>query len=89
MTAGTLGANAYGPVEFKDLSNFNIFSGQEDFLGGKVGKTPEAGHTMVALFNVKIGEEDRPLVVVVLDSANEGADVAALKEAVVQAYGNR
>ncbi|MFA6408408.1 MAG: L,D-transpeptidase family protein, partial [Candidatus Paceibacterota bacterium] len=33
------------------FSNFNLFSGSPDFIGGKVGQTNSAGNTMVSIFS--------------------------------------
>ncbi len=86
ITSGKVEANAYGPAEFKDLENFNIFGGAPDFLGGKVGEIPAAGETMLALFSEKLSGADRPLAVLVLGSKNKAADILALKNAVLNAY---
>lgn len=86
ITAGTLGPNVYGPSEYPDLKNFNVFNGQPDFLGGKVGMTNEAGETMLAIFNENLAGTTRPVAIITLGSASSSADVAKIKEDVVSAY---
>lgn len=86
ITSGTVGDNAYGPSEFKDLGNFNVFAGQPDFLGGKVGETGEAGQTMLAIWNETLGGEVRPVVIVALGSKDKVADVSAIRDAVIRNY---
>ncbi len=87
ITSGTLGGNVYGPTEFKDLKNFNVFTGEADFVGGKVGKTNEAGETMLAIFNENFEGTERPIAIIVLGSGNKADDVRNLKNAILNAYG--
>lgn len=86
ITSGTVGANAYGPSEFKDLNNFNVFAGQANFLGGKVGETEQAGQTMLAIWNENLGGEVRPMVIVVLGSKDKITDVNAIRDTVIKNY---
>jgi D-alanyl-D-alanine carboxypeptidase len=56
------------------------FVNDPNFLGGKTGRTPEAGETMITLMQVS----NRPLAIIVLGSqyGNREADTRALIEAV-------
>lgn len=61
------------------FGNFNVFTGNPAFLGGKTGYTDEARETMVALFaaNVKnVGE--RKVAIIVLGSSDRKQDVTKL-----------
>jgi lipoprotein-anchoring transpeptidase ErfK/SrfK len=78
ISAGTVGDNAYGPSQFTDLENFNVFNGQADFIGGKVGETTAAGQTIVSLFNETLNGQTRPIVIVALGSTSNAADARAI-----------
>jgi len=38
--------------KWKTLTNINNFAGESDFIGGKTGFIDEAGHNLIALFNI-------------------------------------
>jgi lipoprotein-anchoring transpeptidase ErfK/SrfK len=60
------------------FKNFNLFSDSANFIGGKVGKTPEAKETMVSVFLVPINGVARRIAVIVLKSDDYRADTAKL-----------
>ncbi len=60
------------------IGNFNVFADKEGFLGGKTGYTDEARETMVALFEVPVGNDMRTIGIIVLSSADRKADVEKL-----------
>jgi D-alanyl-D-alanine carboxypeptidase len=60
------------------LANFNKFIDRPDFIGGKVGYTDEADHTMVSLFSFKIGDQTRRVAFIVLHSADQTEDIKKL-----------
>lgn len=52
MTTDNNDPNAYGPSQFAGaLQNFNVFIGDPDFVGGKVGINGAAGDTILSVFN--------------------------------------
>jgi hypothetical protein len=51
MTTNSNDVNVYGPSVFTNLQNFNVFAGQSDFVGGKVGVNGGAHDTIVSVFN--------------------------------------
>ena len=51
MTTNNNDVNFYGPSVFTNLQNFNVFVGQPDFIGGKVGINGGAHDTIVSVFN--------------------------------------
>ena len=55
---------------FKDLKNLNCFSGNENFVGGKIGKTPEAGGTSISILEIDFKGEKRPIAIIILGSSN-------------------
>ncbi len=67
-TTGKVGHGAYGAVLYGDLKNFNAFEEDARFVGGKVGQTEEAGKTMLAILNLSFGGEERPVVVILLNT---------------------
>lgn len=60
------------------FNNFNSFSGDKNFVGGKTGYTRDANGTMASIFNVKIGGKTRPVALIVLNSDNREQDTKAL-----------
>ena len=65
---------------FKDLKNLNCFSGNENFVGGKIGKTPEAGGTSISILEVEFRGEKRPIAILVLGSLNVCEDSEKILE---------
>lgn len=86
ITSNTVGYNAYGDSQFADLQNFNVFTGQPGFIGGKVGQTTAAGKTIVSLFSEKLEGETRPIVIIALGSADNAADARAILAHVQATY---
>lgn len=78
ITSGSIQNSIYGESGFADIQNFNDFVGQKDFFGGKNGKTEAAEQTNLSVFNMKVGEITRPVVVIVLGSQDARADAQAL-----------
>jgi len=78
LSAGTLTTSAYDAPDFYDLQNFNIFAGEPNFIGGKIGKSTAAGETMVALFNLTNNGVTHPIAIVALGSPNIEADIRTL-----------
>jgi D-alanyl-D-alanine carboxypeptidase len=52
--------------------------GRGDFLGGKNGFTDEARKTLLSLFKVGVGEDERVIVIVVLGSEDHTNDTLKL-----------
>ena len=78
ITSGKLKNSAYGSSLFSNLQNFNDFSEESSFLGGKVGQTTVAGETGLYVFKLMIDSEERPIVIIVLDSSDRKADAEAI-----------
>src|SRR3989344_3926305 len=78
ITSDTVGYNAYGDSQFKDLENFNVFPGQPGFVGGKVGQTTAAGKTIISIFNETLEGQTRPIVIIALGSRDNAAYARAL-----------
>ncbi len=60
------------------FENYNLFSGLSSFVGGKVGKTGQAGETMISIFNVPVGSGERRVAIIVLDSQDYKSDTQSL-----------
>jgi hypothetical protein len=80
MSSGHLTDSVYGKPSFEDLSNLNLFGGNPDFVGGKMGKTDAAGETMLAVFNLELNGEERPVAIVMLGSADVRSDILKVVE---------
>ena len=65
---------------FENLGNFNCFYREPDFIGGKIGKTSAAKETMIAIFKMKFGEEERPVALIVLGADDACGEVQKLKD---------
>jgi len=77
-SAGKLDWSVYGSTIFQDLKNFNIFTDDLDFIGGKVGETIEAKQTILSIFELDLGGEKRPVVIIVLGSDDNAKDARAI-----------
>ncbi|MFA6458907.1 MAG: L,D-transpeptidase family protein [Candidatus Paceibacterota bacterium] len=78
ITAGKLKDSAYGSSGFSDMSNFNDFTDNEYFLGGKNGKTTAAAESNLSVFEFPVGNTKRPVVTIVLRSQDGKTDSETL-----------
>jgi len=69
------------------FTNFNIFSDDSDFVGGKTGYTQAANETMLSVFKLQVGNDKYNVAFIVLGSKDREKDVQSLlqwfKEAAV------
>lgn len=79
ITRGKLYAD-FGPLSFARLSgqNLNLFEDRPDFIGGKVGGTPEARETGLFIFSLPVGDAERPIAIIVLGSTDLKRDAEEL-----------
>jgi len=68
---------AYNKTVFSDIDNLNIFSKEENFVGGKVGLTTPAKGTALAIFEVQIRSTKRPIVLIILGSDKYEKEMAS------------
>lgn len=87
LTAGKLNSGAYQKPYFKDYVNMNVFFEDTTFAGGKIGKTTEAGETMVAVFDSEVYGSSRPIAYIVLGAEDVKSDIDALHTSVARYYG--
>ena len=85
MSTGSLNKTAYGSSIF-DLQNFNVFMDNPEFVGGKVGLTKKAKSTMLAVFEIDLGEEKRPIAIIALGSEDAGKDIGIILEHIKTSY---
>lgn len=78
MSMGTENRAAYGPSAFQNLKNFNEIPETRGLVGGKIGLNRASGESMLSIYDIDIGGEKRPIVIIVLGSTDEKKDVAAL-----------
>ena len=65
----------FGEVYFRNLENPNIFVKNPDFIGGTLDATySNNNNNALLLFNLKINEEIRPIVIILLNSGNSKTD---------------
>ncbi len=88
ISRGGVRHSAYGPPPFPDLKNFNHFSVQGEFLGGKVGKSSAAKEAALAIFSLLLNGKERPVAIIVLRSPDAYGDVARAAQWLQQMYGN-
>ncbi|MCL5733637.1 MAG: L,D-transpeptidase family protein [Patescibacteria group bacterium] len=50
MTTNSTDSSVYGPSVFANLQNFNVFTDNPDFIGGKVGINGAASGTIISVF---------------------------------------
>ncbi len=60
------------------FTNTNEFSGVSSYVGGKAGNIAPTQDTMVSVFSVPIGGQQRRVAVIVLDSSDYSADTQKL-----------
>lgn len=58
--------------------NFNHFAGNKEFLGGKIGYTPEARETMAAIFELPVQGVTTTVAVIILGSEERKGDIEKL-----------
>ncbi len=75
ISSQTLKVTAYDKHDFPGLQNFNLYGGDPTFVGGNVGETEETKETMLAVFNLPIGQTTRPIAISILGSENVKADM--------------
>jgi D-alanyl-D-alanine carboxypeptidase len=68
IAAGDVKDSAYGRPAFENLENYNLFSDDPSFIGGKIGKTSVAKETFIGVWEMELSGEERPIVVILLGS---------------------
>lgn len=87
ISTGELNTSAYGAPIYGDLQNFNNFGvPNAEFVGGKVGQTLAAGNTAIAVYNLTIQGEERPVAFVLLNSQDVKTDMQEMVAYVLRAY---
>jgi len=60
------------------FANFNVFMGNPQFLGGKVGYTPEAHETMTTVWELPVQHATATIAIIVLQSEDRKSDIQNL-----------
>lgn len=82
-----LGFTVYGDPSFVGLVNLNDIPDLSHMMvGGKVGDSSTAGETMLAVFDVPLQGEVRPVAVVVLGSRDKKGDVRRIVSHIMSRY---
>lgn len=85
MTKGIFDNTYYGQPIY-ELKNLNLFSNDEDFVGGKIGKTETSKETMMAVFELQFNGEKRPIVFIALKSDDVKSDILKMVDFVKTHY---
>lgn len=86
LSAGKLDSGFYASPQFTNLANYNLYSADESFIGGKVGKTTSAQETMLAVFNISIYGTERPIAFIILGSEDVKNDMDTLRAYITNKY---
>jgi D-alanyl-D-alanine carboxypeptidase len=86
ISRGDIENSAYNPPLWSELGNFNIFSEDPNFVGGKVGKSNAAGETVLSIFEIEKSDIKRPIVTIILGSENGTADATSLINFIKEGY---
>lgn len=86
VSTGNLERSVYGAPIWSGLSNFNVFTENPEFVGGKVGYIEEAKNTILTVFEIDIAGETRPVVIIVLGSEDAAKDVQIILEYIKTSY---
>ncbi|PIR05043.1 MAG: hypothetical protein COV57_01180 [Candidatus Liptonbacteria bacterium CG11_big_fil_rev_8_21_14_0_20_35_14] len=78
MSMGEENRIAYGDSKYKNLKNFNSIDGLNNMIGGKTGLSLSAQNTILAIFEIEINNQKRPVAIIVLGSSDAKADVVKL-----------
>jgi hypothetical protein len=86
VSAGNAQNAAYNAPRYTELSNFNVFAGYEEFVGGKTGKSTTAKETILSIFELEIRGEKRPIAIIVLGSDNSAEDAREILSWIAKVY---
>ena len=64
-----------------------MYKGDDEFVGGKIGKSTSAKETYAGVFEIPIGNEVRPIAIVVLGSEDIKKDIDSLRALIQEKYG--
>ncbi|MDP3735714.1 MAG: L,D-transpeptidase family protein [bacterium] len=78
MSMGNENRTVYGPSTYDTLQNLNQISGVEGMVGGKTGLSSSASHGMLAVFEIEIDNQKRPVAIIVLGSDDAKNDAKML-----------
>lgn len=72
--------------KIKGLQDFNDFTDDPDFVGGKVGETTAAKQTAIYIFNMSFGGEKRPVAFIILHSDDRKGDATLMRNFIERTY---
>jgi hypothetical protein len=78
ISRGVQTNNAYQKTIYSNIENYNLFTGQKDFIGGKTGLSTAAQGTSLMVFERKVNGTVRPIVLVLLGSSHSDAETKSL-----------
>lgn len=78
MSMGSENRALYGPSQYANLQNLNMIPETVGQVGGKTGLSSTAGDSMLAVFEIEMNEQKRPVAIIVLGSDDAKNDVKTL-----------
>jgi len=79
ISSGHLKDSVYGQPVFRNLGNYNLFSDDPLFFGGKTGQTIAAGETFLGVWEMKLSGENRPVAIIILGSSDTIGDIEKIQ----------
>ena len=86
MTVGNENRIAYGASAFRNVKNLNEIPQAQGMIGGKMGISTSAGNSMLAVFEVEIGGQKRPVAIIALGSDDAKRDIQAILQHIQASY---
>jgi D-alanyl-D-alanine carboxypeptidase len=71
---------------FSNLQNFNVYKGDSEFIGGKIGKSDDPKENYVGVFEMEFSRELRPIVIVLFGSEDVRGDADKMREYLKEKY---
>jgi len=78
ISMGEENRSAYEISRYSNLSNLNLIPGLKGMVGAKTGTSSSAQESMLAVFEIPIGNEVRPVAIIVLGSKDRKKDIETL-----------
>lgn len=88
MTTGKLDTAIYGKPAFSDLENLNLGSDDPRFIGGKTERNSDGKESILAVFEISVRGEIRPIALILLDSSDAERDMRAVLDYIEANYGS-
>lgn len=78
MTRGNLDTSIYGAPVFKNLRNSNLVNDEPGFIGGKAGENSDGRQSLLAIFEITIEGDKRPIIIIIFNSEDAKSSTKTL-----------